>query len=334
MEKKILLEDVAIDNNVPLKVTIELLTKCNWRCKHCYIPNHNNNGINFEDLRNLLYELRDLGTLEVTFTGGEIFLRKDIFEIIELARSLHFRVNLLSNASLLDEEKIIKLSKLNIRIFSTTVFSMEDSVHDYITNSRGALKKTLDNILLMKKYNIPIKIKTPIMKYNTFDYRKIKEFCEYNNFKFQADTAITIKNDGDVSPISLRVKNEDLKTVISEINVDKDKKYTFDLDREACRSILYNLHITCEGDVYPCVSFVYKVGNIFENSITEIWNNSVSLQKVKKIKNKDLSECIKCDLKEFCSRCPGGALIEKNDLFGCDEYNKISAIALKSSLKL
>lgn len=44
---------VAYENNILASVTIELVTKCNWRCSHCYIPSHTNRGMSKEKLFSL-----------------------------------------------------------------------------------------------------------------------------------------------------------------------------------------------------------------------------------------------------------------------------------------
>ena len=95
----------AFQKNNPVSVMIELLTQCNLKCEHCYLPAHTDSGLSFETVKNLLYSLRDLGIASVSITGGEVFLREDIFDIIELARSLYMRVFILSNATLLDQKK-------------------------------------------------------------------------------------------------------------------------------------------------------------------------------------------------------------------------------------
>lgn len=41
---------------------------------------------------------------------------------------------------------------------------MREKIHDEIAQKDGALKKCLNNIELLKKYNIPVEIKTIIMK--------------------------------------------------------------------------------------------------------------------------------------------------------------------------
>lgn len=328
------LQEITIEKNIPLRATIELLTECNWKCKHCYIPEHNDSGLNIETITKLLHNLRELGVFCVTFTGGEIFFRKDILEIIEIARSLNFRVDLLSNASMLNEEKIKKLANLYITEFSTSIFSLNSTIHDSITGISGSLEKALNNIFLMDKYNIPIEIKTPLMKENKFEYRELKQFCDKNNFKYQVTTAISSKNDGDTSPVSLRIDNNDAEIIndidrMRGIDESEEIKPIFDFDDYLCKPIMNNIYINCKGDVYPCNSFLYKVGNIFDSSISDIWNNSEELKKIKKMRKKDLPECVNCDLIDFCVRCPGLALSEDKTLYGCSSVDRQIAIAKK-----
>ena len=100
MEFKDIFEN-ALKNCNPVEATIELLTKCNWNCKHCYIPVHNNDGLTTDEVFKLLYELREMGVFQVTFSGGEVFYRSDAMKIIRKARELHFDVSIFTNASLL-----------------------------------------------------------------------------------------------------------------------------------------------------------------------------------------------------------------------------------------
>lgn len=319
------LRKIAYDNNIPFSVTIELLTECNLRCKHCYIPNHDNDGLNTGAIIRILHELKELGTLSIILTGGEIFLRKDIFEIIEVARNLHFRVFLLSNATLLDEDKIKRLANLHISEFSVSVYSMKDSIHDSITKVSGSLKNTIDNVLIMKKYGIKVKFKTPLMKDNKLEYKELKEFCDKNGFEHEISHIITSKNNSDDSTHSLRVEQDDLMTILKDIDQPRVLDINFGIHDEICSIIYYNFYIDSQGDAYPCNSFFYKIGSIFESSIKDIWENSSQLKKVRSITRKDLKECTDCNLKSICNRCPGLALLEDNNLFGCSSVDKVTA---------
>lgn len=336
------LKKIAYDNNIPLSVTIELLTECNLRCKHCYIPEHDDMGLGTETIIKLLYDLREVGTLSVIFTGGEIFLREDIFEIIETARRLHFRVFLLSNATLLNEDKISRLASLHISEFSASVYSLNSSIHDSITGVPGSLEDTLNNLLLMKKYNIPTKLKTPLMKDNCFCYKELGEFCNKNNFEHEVSPIITSKNNCDTSTHSLRVSESDLLNIISDLdNVEREREEkrkipvpVFGLHDEICSIIYYNFYIDCKGEAYPCNSFFYRIGSIFDSSISDIWNNSQQLKELKKMKRKDLHKCNECSLINVCKRCPGLALLEDNALMGCSTVDKTLATVRHKILSL
>ena len=58
------------ENRNLYSVTIEITSFCNWRCEHCYISEYNQKGFDLDTFRNLLVQLRELGTFEIIFTGG------------------------------------------------------------------------------------------------------------------------------------------------------------------------------------------------------------------------------------------------------------------------
>ena len=88
---------------------MELTTLCNFKCKHCFLEKHTNPGLSTQEIIKIIDELRNFGVYELQFTGGEIFTRKDIMEIIRYARKLKFKVSLLTNVSLISEEIIYEL---------------------------------------------------------------------------------------------------------------------------------------------------------------------------------------------------------------------------------
>ena len=149
---------LASKNKTLLSVTIELTTRCNWRCKHCYLPSYINRGLSRECLYDLFQDLRKMGTFELLFTGGEIFTRPDIIDIIRDAREMFFDVKLFTNISLLNENLIKALAELNISQVSCTVFSMNEIIHDQITSVKGSLKKTINNLYLKKSIIFPWKL--------------------------------------------------------------------------------------------------------------------------------------------------------------------------------
>lgn len=315
------LYDKAIENNKLLNVNIELLTKCNWRCVYCYIPKHNNKGMDKNIIFNIFKQLREMGVFEITLTGGEIFLRNDIIDIILKAREMGFNLYLYTNVSLLNERIIKKLSSMYISRISCTIFSLDKDIHDSITGVKGSLYNSLKNINLLKKYNIPLELKVPITKLNNSSYKEIENFCKKNDFYYKVSFEVFPKSNGDKSPCNIMLSGEKLNEVI--LYVDKLKEFKankHNREEYVCQNLKSTLSICCNGDVYPCNKFFYKVGNIYEDTIKDIWYNSKKLNKIKEMKWKDLKECFNCEINEYCMRCPGIALLENNSILAKSNF--------------
>lgn len=321
-----LFNNLAYKNNIPVSLVIELLTRCNLTCQHCYLPEHINDGLSTETVKKLLVQFRELGGTIVTYTGGEIFLRKDIFELIRFARDLRLRVILLSNGTLITEDDAKMLQKLYITEFSTTIFSMDSHIHDGITGIPGSLAKTIMGIRHLSAQGINVRVKMPIMKPNAMCIRDVHRFCISNNHQFSASPTIFSKNDGDERPKKLRASGGCLQKVIKEIDEINNETannlsniFKYDVP---CAALFSSFAIDCEGNVYPCNSLLYNIGNVYSLSLKEIWFNSKRLQDIKSIKKTDLKVCQSCKYSAFCERCPGMALLDSGDILACDTFAK------------
>lgn len=314
-------------NDYPVSITIELNTTCNWRCLHCYIPEHNSCGLPTNVIKEVIAQSRDLGGYDLVLTGGEIILRKDLLEIVRFARELGMSVSLLSNASLLNEEIVASLKKMNIRIFSSTIFSLDSTTHDSITQIRGSLLKSLEGINLLKKYNIPVEIKTPILKINAQDYLSVEQFAFNNGFSYTCSPCIFPKTDGTKTPFDYILNKVELEKEITNIDKVNNYKYSkFKCDDDICAVLRYSLFVNSYGDLYPCGSFPIKMGNILENKVLDIWNLN-QYKNIRKINRSHQINCKNCDLASLCNSCPGIAYLEAKDYLECSEICKAIAQA-------
>ncbi|QYA46052.1 radical SAM protein (plasmid) [Macrococcoides bohemicum] len=321
MNPKILdydLYELASINKTLLSVTIELTTKCNWRCKHCYIPEYVNPGLTYDEYDSLFKQLRDLGTFELIFTGGEIFMRSDALEIIENARKHFFDVKLFTNVSLLNESKIKKLAELKISQVSCTVFSMKEDIHDNISKNKGSLKKTLNNLFLLKKYNIDVEVKQILLNINENCLDEVANYCEHMGFKHLATTNIFYQLDGDITPAKYRVDKDYLNKNI--VKIDKIRGFRcFQLSDNtyACNATRFSCTIEANGNFLACNNLNIPIDNIKNNNIKNIWEKSKTLKDIQDKKSSELSGCNDCEISTLCNRCSGIALMESNDLWGC-----------------
>lgn len=292
-------------NTCCYSVTIELCESCNWKCKHCYLPKHKHKGIGYDSLIKLLHELRKIGVFELVLTGGEIFTRPDIIEIIEFGRKLGFHIILLTNCSLITEDIIQKLLSLNVTTIETTIFSLDSNIHDGFVESSGALHRSLKAVLRMKELNFRVKVKTIIMNFNYDEYIDIENFCIEHHIDYLLTPDVYKKNNGDLFPLDLRVSDKQLEEIINHI--DKNNGYVYENDNNdsyVCKSTRYSLFIDSRGNIQPCGNYKYYIGNITQG-IENVWNNSSILHKIQDTKYKDVYICKKCNKKENCSVCFG-----------------------------
>lgn len=310
-------QNMAFSNRTIVSAMIEVTKKCNWNCIHCYIPEHNIYGLTKEDIISIGKQLRDMGVFEITLTGGEIFCRVDILDIIYELRNMFFSVKINSNISLLNEDIIIKLKNLNIKEISCSIYSLNEKIHDNITRSNNSLKRTITNLMLLKKHNISVIIKTMILKENKNEFLKIKEYCDQYGFEFMVDNALIGQTDGCMKPKEFELDENELNDVIEKIDfINGWVKQQIDLNRAICPEARISIVILSNGDITSCIFMNEVIGNIYNNSIDEIWNNSGRLKYIQQLKWKDLNDCKFCDAKNYCRRCSGNALTDDGNILG------------------
>ena len=86
---------LASKNKTLLSVTIELTTRCNWRCKHCYLPSYVTKGISRECLYELFQDLREMGTFELLFTGVRYLHDQIHWKLLEMLERCSLMLNCL-----------------------------------------------------------------------------------------------------------------------------------------------------------------------------------------------------------------------------------------------
>ena len=318
--------------HIPLSVHIDLTMRCNERCVHCYRVIEDRPELTTDELKGLLDDVARAGTLYLTFSGGEVFLRKDLFELVEHARRLNFDVRLKSNALLITREKAARLRELAVRQVDISIYSADPAVHDWVTKIPGSLERSIQGAALLRDAGVTVKLNCPLMKQNVGQYQDIRALAERLGVRCGFDPMITARNDGDTAPLALRITRNELRTVLQDpaLNAacgtpapaasEPDGTRT-DLDEVPCGAGHNACYISAYGDVMPCVAMPIACGNVRDEPFAEIWHRSPEMQRVRAIRIRDLHTCSSCAASQFCSRCPGQALVETGDLYGPSPAN-------------
>ena len=140
-EFRIPIENCSI---VPRTVSIALTNACNLSCDYCYAEKYPAQ-LSINDLQLITKQLDKLGTLEITFGGGEPFLYKNITEICEwIWTNTSLGVTITTNGFNLSEPIIESISKY----VSFIRFSI-DGIDPYFQSVR---KKPLNELLEIIEY--------------------------------------------------------------------------------------------------------------------------------------------------------------------------------------
>ncbi len=329
----------TVNRHLPWSVHVDLTYRCNERCIHCYLDHEDHGEMKTEEIKNVLEQLAKSGTLFLTLSGGEIFLREDLFELLEFARSLHFDISLKTNALLIDAERARKLRDLSVRKIQISIYSAEPEVHDAITKVRGSLERTLAAIRFLQAEGLNVKIACPLMKQNLMAYRNVQALAAELGVPYVLDMTITPKMDGDMSLLQLRSSTKELLPILQDASLNPHACSANRLEAETipigsatssgiesqayddipCSAGHNSCYISPYGDVFPCVQMPVATGNLRQQRFEDIWFRSTEMNRVRAVHESELPVCSKCSIRQYCERCPGLAQMEGGDLRGAYE---------------
>jgi len=312
----------ALGLNIPLSVQLDLTYRCNERCLHCYLDHNDKGEMTTAEIKHLLHEMAEAGVFILTLSGGEIFVRKDFFEILEYARRrLTFCVRLKTNAILIREREAARIRELGVESVQISIYSHRPEVHDAITLVPGSLKRSLDAIRFLKSQGLRVIIANVLMMQNLADYPGVRALAAELGVECTLDPTITPMMDGDRSVLSLGIAGPALRQVlrdstlvgeVDEFCATPAKPRESELESTPCSAGHTTCYVSPYGDVFPCVQFPLPTGNVRRQRFADIWRHSDRMNEVRSIRMKDLTTCSSCTHAGSCTRCPGLAFMEGN----------------------
>ena len=309
----------ALQLSVPLSVQLDLTYRCNERCVHCYLDHDDHGEMTTAEIKHLLGDMAEAGVFILTFSGGEIFLRKDFFELLECARELTFCVKLKTNAVLIREREAARLRDLGVESIQVSIYSHRPEVHDAVTKIPGSLRRSLDAIRFLKSHGLKLVIANVLMTENMHDYHGVRALADELGVDCTLDPTVTPMMNGDRSVLKLNAGEDALRRLFRDErfvgNAQEFCALPSPPDENSLQSVPCSAgHTACYvspyGDVYPCVQFPLPCGNVRRQKFVDIWRNSEQLREVRSIRLKDMPGCSKCVHGSTCPRCPGLAFME------------------------
>ncbi len=309
----------AFNLGVPLAVHMDVTYRCNERCVHCYLDHDDHGELTTAEIKDVLDQLAEAGVFFLTFSGGEVFMRRDFFEIVQYARRLMFNVKIKTNAVMIHEEEAQRIRELGIDTIQISVYSHRPEVHDAITKLPRSFERTITAIRFLREQGLRVTIANVLMTANSSDHLGVQRLAAELGVQYTLDPTITPMMDGDTSVLALRIPGEELPEIFhnpalvgnqEEFCAPPKAPSAEDLEGYSCSAGHSFCYISPYGDVFPCVQFPLPTGNIRQQRFLDIWNFSPQMNEVRSIKAKDLTVCSSCSHVSSCTRCPGLAYME------------------------
>lgn len=296
------------------RVQVDVSGFCNEKCVHCYIPDACKHGLMSLDMfTRIIEQCRDNNVLNITISGGEPMINSNLTEFLKLCGQNNFSVNLLSNLTLLSDEILQVLIANPLISVQTSLYSMNEDIHDSITHLPGSFKKTIQAIQLLHRYNIPMQINCPIMKQNKNDYSDVMLWAQSMNIEADSDYMLFGCYDYSKNNLECRLSLSEIEVIVteqfkSEAYVDKTYNDTLnkclDYNQSICPVCSTSICISNCGNVYPCEGWQgLSVGCILESSLEDIWKSSEKVIMLRTLKFSDFPQCLNCKFIRYCSPC-------------------------------
>lgn len=296
------------------RVHIDISSRCNENCIHCYIPKSKKCSIMSEEMFDSVFEqCKEMNVLNLTISGGEPMLNPSLNNFLLKCRQANFSVNLLSNLTLLTDDLLDTIEHSPLLSVQTSLYAMDADVHDSITHQVGSFQKTLQAIQRLHEKNIPLQINCPIMKQNKFYYREVLNFAKTLNIEADSDYFLFGCYDSTQSNLSCRLSIDEVESVIKEDLSDAqnrvqleytiDSKHT-DTNDAICPVCKSSLCISNTGNVYPCEGWQsLSLGNLSESTLQDIWENAPLTNHLRNLRYNDFHECKECQDRKYCNTC-------------------------------
>lgn len=327
-EKPTLFSDLAgqsLQDWVPLRVVFEITYKCNLSCDFCYRTGQPREELTTVEACDIISSLRAEGCMFLTLTGGEILCRPDFWDIAEFARHERLALELKTNGVLVDAaaaERIAGLMPLNVDI---SLYGARASVHDAMTGTHGSFEAAVNAIRLLTERGVRVTVKCLLTRENFSEHAGVKALAAELGADCMFDLTVTAEQGGCTSPHVHRASDEQLADFISGYLAEyldslgetpQPGDFLEAQDCVQCQAALTTCCINPYGDLFPCVQFLRKAGNLREESFHRTWRESAELARIRQIRLRDLKACGECELLPYCMRCPGLAELEDGDVLG------------------
>ena len=327
----------VVHPKIPFSFYIELTTRCNNNCTHCYNNTAADDGeakkneLSLEQLKPIIDEAVVMGALWCTITGGEPLIRKDFSDIYLYLKKKGLLVSVFTNAVLITGEHIRLFKKYPPRDLEVTVYGISQGTYEAVTRKPGSFQSFMKGLGLILDNNIKVRLKAMAIRSNVHELNQIADFCRARTRDyFRFDPFLNLRYDRDPE------KNRE---ILSErlqageiVELEKNDPYRFKALEDHCHQLIHThaggqscghlfrcgagtkgFYVSHDGMFRLCSSLCNPENeyDLKEGSLREAWEDFVPrVRKLSTQSGKYLQTCGTCPIINLCMWCPAHADLE------------------------
>ena len=321
---------------------------CNLKCKHCYEsedthPVDKAGQLSFDEYADVFKGLKALGVLVVTFSGGEPFLRRDLLDLVDLARQHRFAVRIYTSGTLINAAKADRLAAAKVSEVQISVYSADAAVHDAFTQVPGSWYRSMYALRLLHARGVKTVLKATVMRLNIDALYALKDLAHAVGARCELDPLLHPRMNGDESPLEQLVPPAELAAKFFDQPALVQVMKGHDLE-DVCTGVASRGHDTpncaaarsivtigAKGEVSPCALFHVDGGTVREHTLEDIWFRSKLFDRVRSTTFGRMNTCTSCEVKSTCDPCMAYGLVENDDHLACNLGSLNVATALRAN---
>ena len=326
----------------PYVISWNLTHRCNLKCEHCYLDAgakkvqrlssdgfEDRSELNTEQCLAIVDQIAEFAPESLTIlTGGEPLLRRDILDIIRYASGKDLWVVCGTNGVLITENLAKILGEAGLRGLSLSLDALVPEVHDRFRGVEGAWRNTVNGAAVLRRAGLSFIVQTTVGKHNVGEISAIADFAykEMGAKVFNLYFLVPTGRGQFVSDIAPEEYNSVLQT-LAQIQTrydgrmitnakcaphyvrhlfehDPDSKFlkSFTGGTGGCPAGAQYMGIRPNGDMTPCPYLPLYGGNLREQAMAEIWNESELFINIR-ARNTLGGRCGECEFNGKCGGC-------------------------------
>ena len=319
------------------ELCFEIVNDCYLNCVYCssfddFVRKKCKNYLPFLLIKQVIDDFCVLGGQLLELSGGEPLMHPELIDIVDYALDKDIDVIVYTSGVLPDSYDIQNiLSKLQRIGLKKIVFNCQGlaNVHDMLVGKQGAFTRLIGSIIYSKEIGLWVGIHFVPNKQNYFQIEQVYYFLKGLYVDELALLRLVPQGRARYNQSILEMRNlEYLKFFdfiydlvqsnshpairvgcpFNMINI----KYPGQFEVHKCHAGIFSLDIMADGSVIPCPAFkdipIARLGNIFKDSLIEIWQANDFLKRLRNVHSAQISFCNKC---HFLDLCRGGCTAQR-----------------------